>query len=172
MWKWLVNMLDRIFSLAGALIFSQAPMFMLQYKQQLAGHVAELHLQIEAMTEAALLSGKDLKTFIHKFLTNSDVDFVHQGEIMQNMSERYQTLLEAYTALNQSSPFTKPFIFLSNLSQDIVKSTYAMFKFGLEFSLEGLIYALVGLFIGYSIFAGIRKFFKFLADLDKAPKQQ
>lgn len=170
MWKWLVTMIDRLFAVAGALIFSQAPMFMGQYQQQLLGHVAELREQTEAMTEAANLSNMDLNAFIHKFLINSDIDFVRQGEIMQKMTMRYQSLLDAYNALTTASPFTKPFIFLSNLYGDIAKSTLATFHLGLEFSLEGLIYALIGLFLGYSIFAGIKKLFKFFSDLTHSSK--
>jgi hypothetical protein len=159
MLKWIVNMLDRIFAVIGALVFSQAPMFMQQYKQQLAGHVAELHIQIDAINKAALESGKTLDAFIQKFTTNADLDFMRQGEVMQNMTERYRTLLENYAALTEASAFTKPFVFISNLHNDIVQSTFKTFNFGLEFSLEGLIYALVGIFLGYSLFAGIRRIF-------------
>lgn len=152
-------MLDRIFAVIGALVFSQAPMFMQQYKQQLAGHVAELQMQIDAINKAAAESGKSLEAFIQKFTSNPDLDFMRQGEVMQNMRERYQALSETYVSLNEASTFTKPFVFLSNLHSDIVQSTFKTFNFGLEFSLEGLIYALVGIFLGYSLFAGVRRIF-------------
>ncbi len=165
MLKWIVNTIDRIFAVLGALIFSQAPMFMQQYKQQLAGHVAELHTQIEAMKQAATLSGKELTVFINKFLSNADIDFVRQGEIMQKMTERYNTLSETYLALETSSPFTRPFIFMSNFYNDIAKDTYKTFKFGLEFSFEGLIYALIGVLVGYCLFAGFRSGFRSVGSL-------
>ncbi len=172
MLQWIVNTLDRICAVFGALVFSQAPMFMQQYTQQLGGHVAELRLQVEAMTQAAHQSGKSLELFIQKFTSNSDVDFMRQGEIMENMNERYHALSETYISLSQSSAFTKPFIFVSDLYGDIAKSTLATFNFGLEFSLEGLIYALIGIFFGYCIFAGIKKIFRVIGNLVKPVKSQ
>lgn len=171
MFKWIVNTLDRICAVIGALVFSQAPMFMQQYTQQLGGHVAELRLQIEAMTQAADQSGKTLELFIQKFTSNSDLDVMRQGEIMQKMLERYHSLSETYLLLSQSSAFTKPFIFVSDLYGDIAKSTLATFNFGLEFSLEGLIYALIGIFFGYSIFAGIKKGFRAIGNLLRPAKK-
>lgn len=169
MLKWIVNTIDRLFAVIGALIFSQAPMYMQQYKQQLAGHVAELHAQIEAMKEAATLSGKDLSLFINKFLSNSDIDFVRQGEIMQKMTERYTMLSETYLKLQASSPFSRPFIFISNFYSDIAKDTYKTFKFGVEFSFEGFIYAFIGMLIGYCLFAGFRRGFRSLRSLFSKP---
>lgn len=160
MWKWIINALDRIFAVIGALVFSQAPMFMQQYQQQLAGHVKELQLQIEKMTAVALHSGKSLEAYIEKFTSNADLDFMRQGELMQKMVERYADLSETYLSLNQSSAFTRPFVFMSHIYSDIAASTFKTFNFGLEFSLEGLIYALVGIFMGFSIFAGIKRFFR------------
>lgn len=165
MWRWAVNMLDRISAVLGALVLSQVPMFMQQYQQQLEGHVAELSFQIEAMKQVALQSGKDLTQYIQKFTSSSDIDFSRQGEIMHKMIERYQGLVDSSLALNQSTAFSRPFVFLSHLSQDIAESTFKTFHLGLEFSLEGLVYALLGIFLGYSIFAGFKKIFLLIATL-------
>jgi len=160
MWKWIINALDRVFAVIGALVFSQAPMFMQQYQQQLAGHVAELQIQIDKMKAVAMNSGKNLESYIEKFTSNSDLDFMRQGELMQKMTDRYRDFSETLLSLNQSSAFTRPFVFISNMYSDIATSTFKTFNFGLEFSLEGLIYALVGIFLGFSIFAGIKRFFR------------
>ena len=165
MWKWAINMLDRISAVIGALVFSQAPMFMQQYQQQLEGHVAELRIQIEAMRQVALQSGKDLSQFILKFTSSPDLDFSRQGDLMHKMTDRYQDFLQNSLALEQSTAMTRPFVFLSHLNQDIASSTFKTFNLGLEFSIEGLIYALLGIFFGYSFFAGLKKIFRLIFGL-------
>ncbi len=47
------SLIDRIFVVVGAFIFSQAPQFFSLYSQRLGGHVAELTLQIRAMEKVA-----------------------------------------------------------------------------------------------------------------------
>lgn len=172
MWNFIVNTLDRFAAVVGALIFSQAPMFIDQYTSQLRGHLAELQYQINAIKEAAHLSGKDLNQFIQKFITNGDIDFVRQGEIMQKMSERYESISLSYLKLHGASPFTKPFVFLSNIESDIVKSTYANFHLGLQFSIEGIIYALIGVLFGYGIFSGLRRAVKTVTNKIKPSKSK
>ncbi|HRD55890.1 MAG TPA: DUF2937 family protein [Parachlamydiaceae bacterium] len=167
MLKWIVNTLDKIAAIIGALIFSQAPMFMQQYKQQLAGHLNELEFQLDAIKQAATLSGKELEAFIQKFITNADLDFSRLGLIMQEMLVRYQKLLDSYNALNTTSAFRRPFTFLFNFLPDIASSTYQSFQFGIEFSFEGLIYALIGLLLGYGVFAGIKYAFKIVSSFIK-----
>lgn len=65
--KWISSLIDRIFAAVGGVLFSQAPLFMKQYAQQLSGHAAELRFQVDAMKQAASNSGKTLEQFIQKF---------------------------------------------------------------------------------------------------------
>lgn len=150
--KWLSGLLDRIFVVLGAFIFSQAPHFFQHYSQRLGGHVAELQRQIAAMQQAAERSGKSLQSYVQKFLSQSDVDLVSQGEIMQEIIVRHFDLSEAYTALVNASAFSRSFAFLRHFQLDIAKMTLRDFKLGLTFSMEGLIYALVGIGFGYLIY--------------------
>lgn len=155
--NWIVAMLDRIFAVAGALLLSQLPTFMQQYGQQLAGHVNELKLQLDRMTKRASHSGKSLDQYIQKFVQNSDGDIQHQGQLMQDMVVRYQDLSEASLALNNASVFSKPFVFVKYLYSDIVASTFQLFTPGFAFSVEGLVYALLGILFGVGLFAALRK---------------
>lgn len=158
MWNWIVTMLDRVFAVAGALLFSQVPTFMQQYGQQLTGHVQELKLQLDLMTQTALKSGKTLDQYIHKFLQFSDHDVSNQGQLMQDMVIRYQTLSEASLALNHASAFSKPFVFLNHFYPEIASSTLSFFTPSLSFTLEGGAYVLIGILFGYSIFFFLKKF--------------
>lgn len=165
--KWIKGFLDRAFAVAGALLLSQAPLFMQQYQQRLAGHVAELQLQIEMMRQAAALSGKTLNQFVQKFLASQDLDFVRQGEIMQSMVQRWESLSEGYIAMNNAVPFLKPFVFLAHLNYEIAKTTFEAFNIGISLSLEGFVYALFGIIIGYFTFIGLCKLLQAIGFLFK-----
>ncbi len=158
--NWILNMLDRIFAVAGAVLFSQVPIFMQKYGQQLAGHAQELKLQLDLMTQTALRSGKTLDQYIQKFVQYSDTDINSQGKLMHNMVERYQTLSEASLALNSASTLSKPFVFLNHLFGDIAASTVNLFTPGFSFNLEGISYALLGTFFGYILFSILKKIFR------------
>jgi Protein of unknown function (DUF2937) len=159
MFRWVGGILDRIFVVVGALLFSQAPLFMHQYRQQLAGHVAELQLQVEVMRNAALLSGKTLEQFVSKFLQSSDTDFSRQGQIMQGMVQRWHELSEGLHSLDNSSIWARPIAFFSHFNIQVAKSTLNSFTIGIPITMEGLIYAILGIFFGYALFHLIAKIF-------------
>lgn len=152
MLKWLAGILDRVFAVIGALLFLQAPMFMMQYVHNLAGHVAELQLQMELMRKTAASTGKTLEQYVSKFMSNSDPDFSKQGEIMQGMIDRWENLSSGLHSLMSSNVFARPFVFMYHFDYSVAKDTYSHFQFGLTFSLEGIVYSMIGLVIGYFIF--------------------
>lgn len=157
MLKWVEVLLDRICAVVGAIIFSQAPLFMQSYTQQLAGHEKELHLQIELMQQAAVQSGKSLTQYIQKFLSSSDPDFVQQGHLMQDMFSRWETFAQAMAAMQESSVFLRPLAFLTHLNTEVFTSTAAGYTMGLPLNMEGGIYALIGVAVGFFVFYTCRK---------------
>ena len=169
MFRWVTGLIDRIFAAAGGVLFSQVPLFMKQYAQQLNGHVAELRYQVDAMRQAATNSGKTLEQFIQKFVDNTDVDFVRQGDIMAAMVNRWHDITNALTALQDSTVVTRPFVFMRHVNGDIIRNTWAQYVFGLPFTLEGLVYAVIGIIFGFFVFYGIRKFLLVLWITIKSP---
>lgn len=166
MGKWLIGLLDRCFAVVGALFFAQAPLFMQEYTQQLVGRTDELNLQVNAMRQAASVSDKSLEQLIHKFLVNSDLDVVRQGEVMFSLVGRWQQLNDALTAMEQSTFWSRPFAFLYHLNGDAFASTFHHFKLGLPLTIEGGVYALIGMCLGYMIFIGLKKLFTFRTQID------
>lgn len=148
---------DRLCLVLGALAFLQIPAFMQQYAQQLQGRIEELRLQVGQMREFAIKSGKTLEQLKEKFLASTDADIVHQGEFIQDMVTRLANLSYAAEALKNSSLANKFFVFLANMQYDILKSTLSHFSLGLTFSLEAILYALMGSLAAYSICYGIKK---------------
>lgn len=143
------SILERICALISALIFAQAPLFMQHYTQQLAGREAELHIQVDAMRSIAKQSGKTLDQLIQKFIQHSDLDIMHQGELMQGIVDRWQQFSHALLALQESSFWSRPFLFVAHLNIDTFKSTLHQYHFGLPLTMDGAFYAGIGAILGY-----------------------
>lgn len=150
---WLSHILDRVFAAVGAFLFSQIPAFMQQYTQRLGGHLSELNHQLVQLQKVAKLSGKTLPDYVAKFLGSADLDFVRQGELMQQLIERQQVLAQAFTHLIHADAFQRPLFFIRYIQFDIAKGTMQSFQPSLTFSEEGLFYALLGVLAGYGIYA-------------------
>lgn len=150
--NWIVKLLDRIFAVLGALLFSQIPLFIIYYIQQLQGHVSELQVQVDAIRRLASQNGKSLEHYIQKFLSSSDLDFHGQGLLMQKMVERLEAFSKALFSLQQASIWERPVIFVKNLDWSIFQATLDHYEVGLPITLEGAFYALLGIFIGFLIF--------------------
>lgn len=157
MFRFAFSMIDRLCAVAGAFLFSQIPLFMNYYTHQLIGHVAELQWQVSTMRHSASLVGKSLDQYVQKFRTHIDPDFSMQGGIMQQVIDRWNHFSEGLQGLQHASVWEKPFFFLKTLDWNITKNTFAAYQPGIPTSLEGGIYALVGLLCGYFLFWSIRK---------------
>jgi Protein of unknown function (DUF2937) len=158
MGSWFGGFLDRVFSVGGAFIFSQIPFFIQQYQQNLSGRLDELTKHVQQMRDAAKLSGKTLHQYIVKFLQSGDADFSRQGQIIQEMVDRWKELTNSSLALNEASPLTRPWEFVSHFNLEIAQSTLKSYSFGLPLTIEGLCYALVGMGAGYALFKGLSKY--------------
>lgn len=150
--NWCFGFIDRLFVVAGALIFSQAPQFFSQYMHRLAGHAEELKIHIKSIQQAAAKSGVDLPAYLFKFSSHSDPDISTHGQMMQGMLERYSELNQAFGALQNSTPVTRPFVFLQHFNFEIVKATAISFQPGVLLTVEGAAYAVAGMGIGYLCF--------------------
>lgn len=155
MWGLVSKTLDRLFAVGGAFAFCQLPLLMQQYSMMLSGHLAESRRQINMMQHAASLTNKTLQEYIAKFLGQQDLDFVHQGQIMQSMQTRYQELNYAYSSLQQSTVWSKPFVFIKNIDMAVFYDTARDFTPGLTLTMESLIYAVVGLGLGVLAYRGL-----------------
>lgn len=160
--KWVVRLLDRLFAVAGAFLLSQFPQFLQQYSQRLAGHLAEINRHVSLIQENVALSGRSLQEYIHKFLSFSDGDVSRQGSLMEQVIERQHQLSDAYIALQQATPFTRPFAFLAHFQTEVVKGTMVDFQPGFSFSAESCIYALIGMLIGYCFWSAIVRLGRFV----------
>lgn len=164
--RFISGMVDRVIGVAGAVIFSQAPMFIHQYMQSLSGHVSELKLQIASLREVSVTAGKSLSEYIGKFTGSPDPDFSAQGRWMGELLDRYSNMNTSLTALQDSSVWARPLLFVRHCYLDIAEQTYREFTPGIAFSVEGLAYAAAGMLLFSSLFwllkSGVRRFYDYL----------
>jgi hypothetical protein len=151
------GILDRILSVTGAVALSQIPEFIQQYIQRLGGHVDEAQHQVELIKETAQSSGHTLKTYIEIFITHADPDMAHQGQLIQRTIERAGELAEALQAIKDASVLTKPFVFLAKIKYPIARATLGDFQPAVPITLESLIYAFIGLFLGLAFYQFVLK---------------
>lgn len=152
------KVIDRVFAAAGAIFFAQFPQFIQQYTQDLSGHVGELSYQVSLLEQSAELSHKNLSALIAKFTNSTDFDYARQGELMQNLIDRFENLKYSLDALNHASIFTKPFTFLRYADSRVFKETVEQFQWGFSFTSETLIYAFLGTLAGYGVFQSLKFF--------------
>lgn len=146
------SFVDRVCVLSGAVICAQAPQYYFAYTQRLAGHVAELQLQLGHLRKLASRANLDWAHYVAKFVQHTDPDIAGQGQFMIALNERHETLTHAYQAMQEAGSFSRPFAFLRHAQWDVARATLQDFQFGLTFTAETAIYALVGMGLGYGLF--------------------
>jgi hypothetical protein len=163
MLRWLGGVVDRILVVLGAFLFSQFPAFLQQYSQRLGGHLAELNRQILELQRLAMQSGKTLPAYIHKFSSSGDSDFSRHGAQMQKMLERQVELSDALNHLTHATLWTKPVAFIQHLQWEIAQGTLSLFQPGLSLTMEGLVYAAMGMVVGYCFFTTLHRLWRKIA---------
>ena len=155
--SFLDRLLDRIFSVIGAVAFSQIPEFIQQYIQRLGGHVDEAQYQLELIRKGAQSCGHTLSSYIELFITHTDPGIVRQGQLIQRTIERASELAEALQAIKEASVFTRPFVFLAKVKYPIARATLEDFQPAVPLTLESVIYAFIGLFIALAFYQFVLK---------------
>lgn len=150
------GMLDRIFSVLGAISFAQFPQFIQQYLQRLAGHMDEARRIVERYKLAADRAGMEFDPYVERFKEDSDPVVAEHGYIMAEAVERLDFLIRAVESLQQSNMFTRPFVFFGNLDTDIAWQAWLIFQPGVPTTVEGLVYALTGIAAGLIIYHALK----------------
>lgn len=148
------GLLDRVLCVLGAVLFSQAPEFMQQYLQRLGGHLDEARRQLQQFQNAAKSSGISLDDLIHRTTTNAEPAVAKLGAVMTDNVDRVDTLAAAQAALLDASLWTRPFVFLQHLDPSIAHATWSVFKPAVPTTVEGLVYALLGMLVLLGIYYG------------------
>ncbi len=150
--KFLDGIMDRIFSVIGAVSLSQFPQFYGQYMQRLGCHLDEARRTLDQYRQAAEELNLTLEEYIRAHLDSGSDVFESSGEVMQSLVERVQTLEQAYLALQDANMFNRWFVFLREADWAIAAGTWDNFTPGVPTTVEGLTYAITGLLIGWGLY--------------------
>jgi len=159
--------MDRIFSVLGALSLAQFPQFIQQYLQRLAGHADEAMRIVERYKLAADRAGMEFSVYIQRFNDDSNAVVAEHGSIMTEAVERADFLTNAVESLQNSNMLTRPFVFLNNLDTDIAWQALLIFQPGVPTTVEGIMYALVGIMLGLLVYNGLKWPFYKMSDKKK-----
>ena len=163
----LEKMIDRLFALFGAILFCQLPALIAQYTLLLTGHLSECSREVTSLELVAQKTGKTLQEYIRTFMENGDKGIQLLGDWMHDLLARFHELTEAHTALTSAEVWKKPFVFLRCVDSTLFKETMSQFSLSLPFTLEGLFYAVVGMFAGIGFFWLLKKFFQGIVRVKK-----
>jgi hypothetical protein len=141
------GVLDRILCVVGTVAFSQIPEFIQQYLQRLGGHLDEARRQLGKFEDAAAQSGLTLDRLITQTGSNADAAVAKLGGVMTESVARVEELQAAQTAIVNASIWERPFVFFKNMDSDIARATWQIFKPAIPTTVEGLVYAAVGMLV-------------------------
>jgi hypothetical protein len=139
------GLFDRALCVIGAVIFSQVPEFIQQYLQRLGGHLDEARRQLQQFQQAAAQSGLTLDRLISQTNTNADPAVAKLGGVMTAAVARVDTLETAQSAIQHASLWSRPFVFMRYLDSSIAHATWTIFKPAVPTTVEGFVYALLGM---------------------------
>ena len=143
-------------ALTGAGLASQFPAYYAQYVQRLGGNLDHARVGVGRITAAADALGMGIDELLAKFLTNADATFRTLGELHLQTVADVDRLSAAETALKTASPLQRPFALAQHFDRAIADGAWRAFEPALPLSLEGLIYAAIGMAAGLLALTGAR----------------
>lgn len=154
--KFIDGLADRLAAATGAFLLSQFPQFYGQYLQRLGGHLDEARLIVEQYTKAASLLNLSLEQYISEHLQAGSAVFVSTGEVIENLVLRYEALSRSYQALHEAGLYHRWLVFLKEADWQIAAATWQNFVPGMPTTLEGLLYGLSGLLLGWGAYTFLK----------------
>jgi len=140
-------------ALLGATLLAQFPQFYGQYLQRLGGHIDELRRTLSVYEQAAAALGLSLEQYIEEHLAADSQVITSSGEIIADLAERLWQLEESLQALLSATPLTRWIVFIRHADWAMARQCWHSFTPGLPTTPEGLVYAGVGLLMGWFLYA-------------------
>lgn len=142
---------DRLVCVLGAVFAAQFSEFLQQYLQRLGGYLAEINRQLAAFEAAAKAAGKPWAQFVTDTVANTDPGLAKLGTSMADTAARAEHLAAAHAALLDATVWTRPWAFLGHFDLEIARGTAAIFKPAVPTTVEGAIYAAIGIGVAFSL---------------------
>lgn len=146
---------DRVLCILGAVVACQLPEFIQQYLQRLGGRLDEARRQLAQFTDIAAQSRLSLADFIDRTSHNADTSVARLAGVMRDTVSRVDSLSAADSAIRHASLWEKPFVFFSHFDPDIARATLSIYKPAVPTTLEGLVYAVLGMLVVLGLYHGL-----------------
>ncbi len=148
------SLLDRVLCVLGAVGLSQAPEFFQQYLQRLGGHLDEARLVMRRYEVVAQESGITVRELIDTTRAQTAQPVARLGDVIAESQARLDALTVAETALREANLWERPFVFLRHVDWDIAGRAWEVFKPAVPVTVEGLVYAGVGMVLALVLYQG------------------
>lgn len=152
------SLIDRIICVVVAVIFLQAPVLMNQYQNVLAGAQVEASRTYERLEEIALRFDQSVEDFLAELLADDNPKVVANAEADQEQVDRYRWYSEALTAFADANAFTRPMVFFQYLDPQLLDAV--VFQPGLPLTVEGFVYALLGIVLAMGVISLVKRLFR------------
>ncbi len=148
------GLIDRVLCVVGAVLCSQLPEFIQQYLQRLGGHIDEARRQLGQFREVAEKSGLTFDQLVAKSQGSSEPSVAGLGQLMHATVIRVESLSAADAAIRGASIFGRPFVFLRHVDLSIARATWGVFKPAVPTTVEGVMYAALGMLLIMALYHG------------------
>jgi len=156
----------------GAMIASQAPEFMQQYKQRLGGAIDELAQVVRHFDNDANKAGMDRASAIERYTRSGDSFFVRRGTSMQTTINRWHDMSDHWRSITKANLFARLPVFISGADKELLKRTWNTYKPAIPTTIEGLAYSGAGFLFTHLIFGSILSLFRGRRPRRPAPRQR
>lgn len=150
-------MLARRFALAVGLVLavicSQVPEFVQQYRQRLGGTLDELRRAVGRFDDEARAQSLSREAGIARLRDNADPLVQARGSDIADAVDRERRLSAQQGAFETAGPLLRYWVFVDGLDPELAGRTYAIFEPAVPVTPSGLVAGGVGLAAGY---AGLR----------------
>lgn len=145
--RWLYAWLDRAVCAALALLLAQAPMFTQQYQAQLAQAQARTQPVYDRTTQVARQLNLNVEAYLAQQQEAATPAARDSLALVASTLQRHQRYAEASQQLAQRPAWLRPLWLLTHMDGNVRKAT--TFQPGVPQSFAGLLYAIVGLTLGW-----------------------
>ena len=136
----------------GAAVATQFPAYFQQYLQRLGGARDEAIRAAEAAGSGASVLGLSIEEYARQLSSLGDQGAV-QSKVILDLIERSETLNASYQNVSNATALQQPFLLASAFDTEIGQRAWDAMEFALPLSVNGLIYAIIGLVVALGIFA-------------------
>lgn len=144
----------------GAMVASQTPEFMQQYKQRLGGAIDELATVVRHFDRDANAAGMDRASAIERYSRSGDSFFVRRGTSMQTTITRWHDMSDHWRAISSANLFSRLPVFLSGADKELLSRTWETYKPAIPTTPESLAYSGVGFLFSHLIFGSFLSLFR------------